>query len=36
LLLNQACRYLASHGEELDFDPCQLTWSCPWIPPPAP
>ena len=33
LLINQMIRYLASHGEQLDFDPCQLDWSCSWLPP---
>jgi hypothetical protein len=33
LLINQMIRYLATHGEQLDFDPCQLDWSCSWLPP---
>ena len=32
LLINQFVRYMATHGEKLDFDVCQFTWSCPWIP----
>ncbi len=36
LLINQVARYMASRGTELDFDLCQLTWTCPWIPPPLP
>ena len=32
LLVNQLMRYLATGGQTLDFDPCQLKWSCPWIP----
>jgi hypothetical protein len=32
LLVNQLMRYLATGGQKLDFDPCQLKWSCPWIP----
>ena len=34
LLVNQTMRYLATGGQSLDFDPCQLKWSCPWIAPP--
>jgi hypothetical protein len=33
LLINQMIRYLATDGRELDFDPCQLDWSCSWLPP---
>ena len=33
LLINQMIRYLATHGEQLDFDPCQLDWTCSWLPP---
>jgi hypothetical protein len=33
LLINQMTRYVATNGEQLDFDPCQLDWSCAWIPP---
>ena len=33
LLVNQFVRYMATHGTALDFDTCQLTWTCPWIPP---
>ncbi len=33
LLINQMIRYLATHGQELDFNPCQLDWSCSWLPP---
>jgi len=33
LLLNQVVRYMATNGEQLDFDLCQFTWTCPWIPP---
>jgi hypothetical protein len=33
LLINQMIRYLATNGEQLDFDPCQLDWSCSWLPP---
>jgi len=33
LLINQMTRYVATNGEHLDFDPCQLDWSCGWIPP---
>ena len=33
LLINQMIRYVATHGQELDFDPCQLDWSCSWLPP---
>jgi hypothetical protein len=36
LMLNQVVRYMASHGQDLDFDLCQFTWTCPWIPPPLP
>ena len=32
LLINQFVRYMATHGESLDFDPCQFKWTCPWIP----
>ena len=33
LLISQMVRYLATNGQELDFDPCQLDWSCSWLPP---
>ncbi|MBL8940121.1 MAG: hypothetical protein JNM69_36565, partial [Archangium sp.] len=33
LLINQMTRYVATNGEQLDFDPCQLDWTCRWIPP---
>lgn len=33
LLINQMIRYLATDGRELDLDPCQLDWSCSWLPP---
>ena len=33
LLINQMVRYVASRGEQLDFDTCQLDWSCSWLPP---
>jgi hypothetical protein len=33
LLINQMIRYMATHGEQLDFDKCQLDWSCSWLPP---
>ncbi|MDP3232904.1 MAG: hypothetical protein Q8N26_09015 [Myxococcales bacterium] len=33
LLINQMTRYVATHGDELDFDTCQLDWSCRWLPP---
>ena len=33
LLINQMVRYMASHGTEVDFDLCQLNWTCAWIPP---
>ena len=33
LLINQMIRYMATHGEQLDFDPCQLDWTCSWLPP---
>ncbi len=33
LLINQMIRYLATNGQELDFDKCQLDWSCSWLPP---
>jgi hypothetical protein len=36
LLLNQVVRYMASHGEQLDFDACQFNWTCSWIPAPLP
>lgn len=36
LLLNQVVRYMASHGEQLDFDTCQFNWTCSWIPAPLP
>ncbi len=36
LLLNQVVRYMASHGEQLDFDLCQFSWTCAWIPPALP
>ena len=36
LLINQLGRYMATHGAELDFDLCQLDWSCAWIPPVLP
>ncbi|MFZ5446814.1 MAG: alpha/beta hydrolase family protein [Myxococcota bacterium] len=36
LLINQMIRYLATNGQELDFDRCQLDWSCSWLPPIAP
>lgn len=32
LLINQMIRYLASDGTQLDFDTCQLDWSCTWLP----
>lgn len=34
LLINMLGRYMATHGTELDFDLCQLDWSCAWIPKP--
>lgn len=33
LLINQMIRYLHTNGQELDFDACQLDWSCAWLPP---
>jgi len=33
LLINQMIRYLATNGQELDFDKCQLDWTCSWLPP---
>jgi hypothetical protein len=33
LLFNQLSHYMATGGEQLDFDPCQLDWSCSWLPP---
>jgi hypothetical protein len=33
LLIHQMIRYVATNGEQLDFDPCQLDWSCTWLPP---
>lgn len=33
LLINQMIRYLATNGQQLDFDPCQLDWTCSWLPP---
>ncbi len=33
LLVNQMGRYMASHGESIDFNLCQFDWSCAWIPP---
>ena len=33
LLINQMTRYVATNGEQLDFDTCQLDWSCQWLPP---
>ncbi len=33
LLINQMIRYIATNGEQLDFDPCQLDWTCSWLPP---
>jgi hypothetical protein len=33
LLINQMIRYVSTHGQELDFDRCQLDWSCSWLPP---
>ncbi len=33
LMINQVVRYMATHGEQLDFDLCQFDWSCSWIPP---
>ena len=32
-LVNQFVHYMATHGEALDFDLCQFTWTCAWIPP---
>jgi len=36
LLINMVARYMATRGAELDFDLCQLDWSCSWIPKVAP
>jgi len=33
MLINQMTRFVATNGAELDFDPCQLDWSCRWLPP---
>ena len=33
LLINQMIRYLATDGQQLDFNPCQLDWTCSWLPP---
>ncbi len=33
LLIHQLVRYLATSGAALDFDTCQLDWSCAWMPP---
>jgi hypothetical protein len=33
LLVNQVARYLATGGEKLDFDACQIDWSCSWLSP---
>ncbi len=32
LLINQFVHYMVTHGEVLDFDLCQMKWSCSWIP----
>lgn len=36
LLINQFVHYMVTHGEVLDFDLCQMKWTCSWIPAPLP
>jgi hypothetical protein len=36
LLVNQFAHYMVTHGEVLDFDLCQMDWTCSWIPAPLP
>ena len=36
LLINQFVHYMATRGEVLDFDLCQMKWACSWIPAPLP
>jgi hypothetical protein len=36
LLINQFARYLATRGEQIGMDTCQLDWTCSWLPPLAP
>ncbi len=36
LLVNQLGHFMATRGTALDFDTCQLKWTCSWIPPALP